>query len=149
MERTETSASYPGALRMAALSRFRGLLCLRRAMWLWNRRLMWLCRSSASPCSSVSHRSEPVFPAPSSSPDANGTAAHLVRSICVADDGRVLLCEECHSQSDFCLIFSDDRLQEGKKFPFLLRIVLRVVYVAANQPHEFHIVHTNAIPSPA
>jgi hypothetical protein len=57
---------------------------------------------------------------------------------------------ECHSQSDFFLIFSDDRLQEGKKFPFLLRVVvLRVAYVASNQPHEFHIVHTNAIPSPA
>ena len=65
----------------------------------------------------------------------------LVRSLRITDDSRVLLGEECHSDSHFFLIFLDDLLKEGKKFLFLLRVVFRAVYVAANQPHEFHIVH--------
>jgi hypothetical protein len=74
---------------------------------------------------------------------------YLVRSLRIADDTHVLLGDEGHSDSHFFVIFPDDCMQERKKFLFLLRVVLRSVYVAANPPHEFHIVHTNAIPSPA
>src|SRR5260370_22721170 len=77
------------------------------------------------------------------------TSAALVRGLRITDDGRVLLGEECHSDPHFFLIFLDDRLQVRSKLLFLLTVVLRVVDVAAYQPHEFHILHTNSIPSPA
>jgi hypothetical protein len=47
---------------------------------------------------------------------------------------------------DFFLISLDDRLQEGKKLFFLLGIAVRVVYVPADLPHEFDVVHE--CPSP-
>jgi hypothetical protein len=66
----------------------------------------------------------------------------------ITDDTRVLLGKEGHSDSDLFVIFLDDRLQEGKEVLSLLRVFLSG-YVAAELLHEFHIVHTNAIPPPA
>ena len=48
----------------------------------------------------------------------------LVRSFCIADSIRVLLGEKGHSDSDFFLIFSDNRLQEGQEVLSLLRVFL-------------------------
>jgi hypothetical protein len=49
--------------------------------------------------------------------------------------------EEVHPDSDFFLIFFDDSLQKGKKLFLLPGIVLRLIYVAAELPHEFDVVH--------
>jgi non-heme chloroperoxidase len=49
--------------------------------------------------------------------------------------------EEVHPDSDFFLIFFDDSLQKGKKLFLLSGIVLRLIYVAAELPHEFDVVH--------
>src|ERR1700688_757347 len=54
--------------------------------------------------------------------------------------------EEVHPDSDFFLIFFDDSLQKGKKLFLLPGIVLRLIYVAAELPHEFDVIH--AAPSP-
>ncbi len=70
----------------------------------------------------------------------------LVRSLRLADDPRILLGEKGHSDSDFLLIFPDDRLQEGKKFFLLLGIVLRVVYVSTDLSNEFYVVHECPLP---
>ena len=71
----------------------------------------------------------------------------LVRSLCIADDTRILPGDEGHSDSDFFLIFLDDRLQEGEKLFLLFEIALSFIYVAAELPHEFDVVHV--MPSPA
>jgi hypothetical protein len=54
--------------------------------------------------------------------------------------------EEVHPDSDFFLIFFDDSLQKGKKFFLLSGIVLRLIYVAAELPHEFNVVHEYPAP---
>jgi hypothetical protein len=75
------------------------------------------------------------------------TKAALVRRICIADDTRILPGDEGHSDSDFFLIFLDDRLQQGEKLFFLLGIVLHIVYVPADLPHQFDVVHECPLPN--
>jgi len=70
----------------------------------------------------------------------------LVRSLRLADYTRVFLGEKSESDSDFLLIFPNDRLQEGKKFFLLLGIVLRVVYVSTDLSNEFYVVHKCPLP---
>jgi len=65
----------------------------------------------------------------------------LVRCLRLADDTRILPGEIGQSDSDFLLIFLNDRVQEVKKIFFLLRVILRVVYVTAELPHKFDVVH--------
>jgi hypothetical protein len=64
----------------------------------------------------------------------------LVRSFRIADGIRILLGEEDQSDSDFLVIFPNDRVQEVKKIFFLLGIILRVIYIAAELPHKFDVV---------
>jgi len=71
----------------------------------------------------------------------------LVRSVRIADGIRILLGEESHSNSDFLVVFLNDRVQEVKKIFFLLG--LRVVYIAAELPHKFDVVHEVPLPDPA
>lgn len=54
--------------------------------------------------------------------------------------------EELHPDSYFFLIFFNDSLQKGKKFFLLPGIVLRLIYVAAELPHEFDVVHERPFP---
>jgi hypothetical protein len=72
----------------------------------------------------------------------------LVSSLCNADDTRGLQGDEGHSDSDFFLIFLDDRLQEGKKLFFLFGIILRVIDVQTDLPREFDVVHEGPLPEP-
>jgi len=54
--------------------------------------------------------------------------------------------EEVYPDSDFFLIFLDDSLQEGKKLFLFPGIILRFVYVTAELPHEFDVVHEMPAP---
>jgi len=69
----------------------------------------------------------------------------LVRSLSIADGIRVLLGEENQSDSDFFVIFLNDRVQEVKKIFFLLGVILRAIDVPTELSHKFDVVQ-EAIP---
>ncbi len=69
----------------------------------------------------------------------------LVCSLRIADGIRVLLGEEGHSDSDFLLIFSYDRPQNGNEILFLLGISL-IGYVPTELAQEIDVVHEAGSP---
>src|SRR3977135_4245669 len=70
----------------------------------------------------------------------------LVCGLRIADGIRVLLGEEGHSNSDFFLIFSYDRPQNGNKILFFLGILL-LGYVPTELADEIDVVHEADSPS--
>jgi hypothetical protein len=66
----------------------------------------------------------------------------LVRSLRVPEGIRVFLGEECHSDSDFFLIFFYERLQKGNEVLNPSRIFF-VGYVATEFAHEIGVVHVS------
>ena len=73
-------------------------------------------------------------------------AGCLVCGLRIANGIRVFLGEEGHSDSDFLLIFSYDRPQDGDQILFFLGILL-VGYVPAELADEIDVVHEAGSPS--
>ena len=69
----------------------------------------------------------------------------LVCGLRIADDVRVLLGEEGHSDADFLLIFSYDRPQNGNQILFLLGIPL-IGYVPTELAQEIDVIHEAGSP---
>jgi hypothetical protein len=59
---------------------------------------------------------------------------------CGISDHPVFLCEECHSDSDFFLIFFQDCVQERKEVLNLLRVFL-CGYIHAELPDQISVIH--------
>ena len=69
----------------------------------------------------------------------------LVCSLRIADDIGILLGEEGHSDSDFLLVFSYDRPQDGDQILFFLGVLLSG-YVPAELADEIDVVHEAGSP---
>ena len=69
----------------------------------------------------------------------------LVCGFGIANRSRIFLCEEGHSDSDFLLIFSYNRLQKGNDILFLLGILF-VGYVATEVSQQIDVMHEGGSP---